>query len=84
MDTGTLQLEVDVHLVSLEFGTNLDFLFIVGKKLEKKIFLQYFLSQILKCLTGSRSPRLTTVRGWKALPKYKQMNKQANNRHKTK
>lgn len=36
MDTGTLQLEIDVHLLSLEFGTNLDFLFIVGKKLEEK------------------------------------------------
>lgn len=31
-----------MHLLSLEFGTNLDFLFIVGKKLEKKNIFTVF------------------------------------------
>lgn len=38
VETGTQQLEVDVHSLSLEFGTKLDFLFIVGKKLKKHYF----------------------------------------------
>jgi len=38
VETGTRQLEENVHSLSLEFGTKLDFLFIVGEKLKKHYF----------------------------------------------
>lgn len=36
------------------------------------------------CSIAGRGPRLTTARGWKALLKNKQTNKQANSRQKSK
>lgn len=76
VETRTQQLEANVHSLSLEFGTKLDFLFIVGRRLKK----HYFCSTPYLCSIVSREPRFTTARGWKALLKNKQMNKQTNNR----
>lgn len=73
METEIQQLEVNVHSVTLKFGTKLDFLFIVRKKLKKLLFTVLL---IPKCLIVNRDPRLTTARGWKALLK-KQTNEQA-------